>query len=153
MAYPKSSQVSAGQVATAQQYNDLREDALGIVGEIRMYAGSTPPNGWLLCDGSAVSRTTYAALFVPVGLDTSQTEFNQLGKTGGAKTHQLTVNELPAHYHNNPSAEGFGSGAVGLYPSPSYNQQWNGTRTDYAGGNQPHNNLQPYVTLNFIIKY
>jgi microcystin-dependent protein len=79
-----------------------------------MFAGSTAPTGWLLCDGTAVSRTTYSDLFaitsttygvgdgsttfnlpnlkgrVPVGLDTSQTEFDVLGETGGAKTHTLT---------------------------------------------------------------
>ena len=76
------------------------------------FAGTTVPEGYLLCDGSAVSRTTYANLFsaigtswgvgngsttfnvpnkkgrVGVGLDTSQTEFNTLGKTGGAKVHK-----------------------------------------------------------------
>ncbi len=31
------------------------------------YAGSTIPEGWLLCDGSAVSRTTYATLFAAIG--------------------------------------------------------------------------------------
>lgn len=37
------------------------------VGEMRMYAGSTVPSGWLACDGSAVSRTTYAKLFNAIG--------------------------------------------------------------------------------------
>ena len=35
----------------------------GIVGEIKMYGGGSAPTGWLLCDGTAVSRTTYADLF------------------------------------------------------------------------------------------
>ena len=35
----------------------------GIVGEIKMYGGGSAPTGWLLCDGAAVSRTTYADLF------------------------------------------------------------------------------------------
>ena len=37
------------------------------VGSINLYAGSTAPTGWLICDGSAVSRTTYANLFSVIG--------------------------------------------------------------------------------------
>ena len=38
-----------------------------VVGAVVAFAGSTSPDGWLLCDGSAVSRTTYAALFAVIG--------------------------------------------------------------------------------------
>ena len=38
-----------------------------LVGELKWYAGRTVPNGYLLCDGRAVSRTTYAALFAAIG--------------------------------------------------------------------------------------
>lgn len=38
-----------------------------VVGAVVAFAGSTSPAGWLLCDGSAVSRTTYAALFAVIG--------------------------------------------------------------------------------------
>ena len=75
------------------------------VGSISLFAGTTAPNGWLICDGSAVSRTTYANLFsvigttygsgngsttfnipnlkgkVPVGLDSSDTSFDTIGET------------------------------------------------------------------------
>lgn len=83
-------------------------------GLITAYAGSTAPTGWLICDGSAVSRTTYANLFtaigttygtgdgsttfnlpnlkgrVPVGFDISDTAFDTLGETGGSKTDNLS---------------------------------------------------------------
>lgn len=86
-------------------------------GSISMYAGSTAPTGYLLCDGSAVSRTTYADLFtaigttygtgdgsttfnvpnvkgkVPVGRDSADTSFDTLGETGGHK-------QLQAHTHS-----------------------------------------------------
>lgn len=38
-----------------------------LVGSVQAFAGSTTPNGWLLCDGSAVSRTDYAALYAVIG--------------------------------------------------------------------------------------
>jgi microcystin-dependent protein len=41
--------------------------AAGLVGEIKMWGTASAPTGYLLCDGSAVSRTTYAALFAVVG--------------------------------------------------------------------------------------
>jgi len=85
-------------------------------GMIAPFAGTSAPAGWLIADGTAVSRTTYAALFavcgvaygvgdgsttfnlpnlkgkVPTGVDAAQTEFNLRAKTGGAKTH--------VHYHS-----------------------------------------------------
>ena len=91
-------------------------------GEIAMWSTNTAPTGWLLCDGSAVSRSTYSALFAiigttygagngsttfgipnllgkfPVGKDASA-EFDVLGETGGSKTSALGVSNLPAHNH------------------------------------------------------
>jgi len=92
-------------------------------GSISMWSTATAPTDWLLCDGSAVSRTTYATLFgvisttygtgdgsttfnlpnlkgrIPVGRDSAQTEFDVLGETGGAKTHTLVTAEMPSHTH------------------------------------------------------
>lgn len=95
------------------------------VGSVIPFAGASSPDAtWLVCDGSAVSRTTYAALFavlgttygsgdgsttfnipnmggrVPVGLDSGQTEFDALGETGGAKTHTLTASEAGVSSHS-----------------------------------------------------
>jgi len=42
-------------------------NAGNIVGEVAFFAMTTPPTGWLKCDGTAVSRTTYAALFTALG--------------------------------------------------------------------------------------
>lgn len=85
------------------------------IGAISEYAGATAPTNWLICDGSAISRTTYADLFnvigttygvgdgsttfnlpdlrgkVPVGLDSNDTDFDTLGETVGSKTHNHTL--------------------------------------------------------------
>ena len=90
---------------------------------MRIWSTNTAPSGWFVCDGSAISRTTYSDLFavigtiygvgdgsttfnVPnlkgraiVGRDASQTEFDVLGETGGEKTHVLTESEMPSHRH------------------------------------------------------
>jgi microcystin-dependent protein len=95
-------------------------------GCIMQYAGSSAPSGWLVCDGSAVSRTTCANLFAVIGTTygngNGTTTFNlpnfsgavalgvgsntehgstshTLGQTGGEETHILSTSELAAHTH------------------------------------------------------
>ncbi len=135
------------------------------------FGGSATPSGWLLCDGAAVSRTTYSALFaaistaygvgdgsttfnvpnmksnVPAGYNSGDANFNALGKTGGEATHVLSATEMPAHTHNIPGA----SGTSGGYP-PANAQNAGGWSSGSAGSGGAHNNLQPYNTFNFIIK-
>lgn len=47
--------------------NNEGKKSVTLAGMVMAFAGSTPPTGWLKCDGSAVSRTTYASLFVAIG--------------------------------------------------------------------------------------
>ena len=85
----------------------------------------------------------------PVGLDTSQTEFNTIGKTGGEKTHQLTVAELPEF---KPTAlvdtqTGSVTGSAIVYHAVTDGIWYSGDMFQTIGGNQPHNNLQPYQVV------
>ena len=85
---------------------------------------------------------------VLVGLDTSQTEFNTIGKTGGEKTHTLTIEEIPKHTHtisvgNNPTTAASYDRVASAYAGDNP-KNFNASET---GGAQPHNNLQPYQVV------
>ena len=125
------------------------------VGSIYMSANSTNPKN--LFGGTWVA---WGSGRVPVGVDTAQTEFETVEKTGGEKTHTLTVDEMPLHKHgeNITSPYGYEYPLVGEnsegYTKDGYvfatsaiseknNEQ---VLTDSNGGGNPHNNLQPYIT-------
>ena len=91
--------------------------------------------------------TAFGAGRVLVGLDAGQTEFDTLGETGGAKTHTLTINEIPSHTHTSP-LRGNGQDEINAIPSASDNANPGLTMTTNAtGGGQAHNNLQPYIVV------
>lgn len=152
---------TAGEVPTTAKWNklwsndadfDTRISQAAPVGSIHAYGGSTAPTGWLICDGSAVSRTTYAALFaivgttygagngsttfnlpdlrgkIPVGRDSGQTEFDVLGETGGAKTQALTQANLPnitgaLGLHGGENGSFFVS-TSGVFSAPEFTAQY-----------------------------
>ena len=137
------------------------------VGAIVGWTTNTAPDNYLVCDGSAVSRITYADLFsvigttygtgdgsttfnlpnlkgrVPVGQDTTQTEFDTLGETGGEKTHTLTIQEMPRHTHTQKLGGNISTvdNAAGDYIIGDANTE----NVSYTGGSQAHNIMQPYI--------
>ena len=111
---------------------------------------------------------------MPVALDSAQTEFDTLGETGGEKTHLLTQAEMPSHTHVQNAHIHNVTFGVGGNPVQTLHEN----TVDYApgarqhlapgiaslvadtnvagnqntGGGAAHNNLNPYLVLNFIIK-
>ena len=99
---------------------------------------------------------------VPVGIDSSDTDFNTIGKLGGEKKHTLTVNEIPSHDHeqrldygNTVYAQAYNRGEASTGNVVKHSS---GTEITYNkpliytgnnGGSQPHNNLQPYEVVAF----
>lgn len=148
----------------------------GIHGVILPFAGSAPPNEFLLCDGAAVSRTTYATLFgligTTYGVGDGSTTFNvpdlrgrtiigvgqgagltnrTLGAAVGEENHQITEAEMPSHTHTVSDTE-TSSNNAGSEPGTTQGNTTAGYTTDPTGGDQPHNNMQPSLALNYIIK-
>ena len=88
---------------------------------------------------------------VLVGLDEDDTDFNEIGKTGGEKTHTLTVDEMPAHNHSAKFCEG--TGVYSVFPKGNgSNPEWGGSTNTIAntGEGQAHNILQPYEVVGYM---
>lgn len=161
--------------AIPRSQGDVLYSSVSPTGSLIMFAGSSAPSGWMICNGVAISRTTYATLYGVIGTTygagDGSTTFNipnlqssvplgvgtgpglstyTLGETGGEETHTLDLAEIPSHAHSyfnfgsNRQAQSGGSGSgAGYYENQT---------TGYEGGGGAHNNIQPYLAVNFIIK-
>jgi microcystin-dependent protein len=147
------------------------------LGEIQIYAFNFAPRGWAFCNGQLFPIAQNQALFSLLGTNyggDGVTTFglpslqgraavhnpNSLGVLGGTENHTLSISEIPSHTHvfNASSSAGaaaiaannaFASSAVNLYTTLGSAISMPNLNT--AGGSQPHNNMQPYLVLNFCI--
>lgn len=145
------------------------------VGAVIDYAGSSAPVGWLICNGDAVSRSTYSSLFSVIGTTygsgDGSTTFNvpdargrtsigvgtgsgltarALADTGGEETHELTEAEMPAHTHTVPvgGTDTFVDKLAGAQGATIGNVSSSST-----GSGDPHNNMPPFLALHKIIRH
>jgi len=137
------------------------------IGGILASAESSPSSGWLLCDGAAVSRTAYAALFAAIGttygVGDGSTTFNvpdlrgripvgsgsaySDGDAGGVPEHALAVGEMPSHTH-----QGAIGGAAAYDASGSTDEPYSSTTTEVNTGEEDaHNNVMPYIATSYFI--
>jgi microcystin-dependent protein len=153
-----------------------REGQAMPVGAMTAYAGATLPDGFLWCDGSAVLESDYPALFAAIGTTYGTSgagtfrlpdiqgrtpigagngaglTTRALGATGGTETHQLTVAEMPSHTHSVHAHAPSLPAAPGPDPVAGVDIAGAGS-TGSAGGDAAHENMPPFVALNWIICY
>ncbi len=150
------------------------------LGEIRVVSFNFAPKGWAMCNGQILPINQNQALFSLLGTTfggNGQTNFalpdlqgrsplhmgNGFvpGQAAGEYAHTLTLAEMPVHIH-----QAMANSATGTQVSPAGNvwagavsgayatapgTSMNAAAITVAGGSQPHENMQPFLTLNFVI--
>jgi len=148
------------------------------LGEIRMFSFGFAPKGWALCNGQILPIAQNQALFAILGVTyggNGTTTFAlpnlqgsapahvgnsiSLGQAGGSATVKLTSNQVGHGHSVNAAATATTNTAGGNFPASSSANLY-GTSTDTAmngaiispgGGGAAHNNLQPYLVINYAI--
>jgi microcystin-dependent protein len=149
--------------------------------EIRIMSFDFAPKGWAMCNGQLMPINQNQALFsllgttfggdgrvnfalpdqrgrAPIHVGSGFT----LGERGGEQAHTLTINETPTHLHqvsaSSTSTGGFDNmtgnylgGANNVYAAPASLTTMNPGTIANTGGSQPHQNMQPFLTLTFCI--
>ena len=137
-AYPRKNKI------TAEDLNEIKEVVNNFfpVGAIYISTTSTNPGEYF-----GGTWESFGAGKCLVGVDSSQTEFNTVLKTGGEKTHTLTIDEMPSHRHTIRMGWGDGDRGQSWARTDESNPSNPWGNCESAGGDQSHNNLQPYITV------
>jgi microcystin-dependent protein len=154
--------------------------ATPFLSEIRIFSFTFAPKGWAMCNGQLLPINQNQALFALLGTTyggDGVTTFAlpnlqgrmpihegagfTLGELGGEQNHTLSFSEMPQHTHSAAANSGPANagGAPGNFwangNQPAYASSTNVTLSpatvNNIGGNQPHNNMAPYLVLNFCI--
>ncbi len=149
------------------------------IGEIKIVSFNFAPKSWALCNGQFLPIAQNQALFSLFGTmygGNGQTTFALpdlrgraplhvgsayvQGQAGGEETHTLTQNEMPTHMHFAGATTATGraaSPAGGVFAAArghyaeSGDVVLNPAAVSSYGGSQPHENMPPYLVLNFIV--
>ena len=151
------------------------------IGEIRIFAGNFATVGWSFCDGSLVPISENDTLFNLIGttyggdgqetfaLPNLQSRVPvhvgsgfALAQAAGAETVTLTVQQIPSHSHvplgssapgtqSNPSAGVWAQSSLDQFSSAAPTAAMAPAALAASGGSQPHDNMLPFVCLNYII--
>jgi microcystin-dependent protein len=148
--------------------------------EIKLVSFNFPPKGWAFCNGQFLPINQNQALFALLGTTyggNGQTTFalpnlrgrvpihfggaHSLGEAAGSTSVTVNIQQLPTHSHTvmvntapattaNPANDFLGN-ANNMYAAPQNLTTMNPGTITPVGGSQPHNNMMPYLVLNFII--
>lgn len=148
--------------------------------EIRMFSFNFPPRNWALCNGQLLSLAQNTALFALLGTTyggNGTTNFAlpnlqgriplhsgylfSQGEAGGEAAHTLLQTEMPQHIHPvnassasaaavSPAGNTWANGNVPAYTDPG-GLAMNPASVSNVGGSQPHDNMPPYLVVNFCI--
>jgi microcystin-dependent protein len=149
--------------------------------EIKLVSFNFPPKGWALCNGQLLPINQNQALFALLGTaygGNGQTNFalpnlrgrvpihmgngHTLGEAAGSTSATVNIQQLPTHIHAlqaSPNSSGATSDPSNAflapvnagYGAPTNLMPLSPQSVTSVGGSQPHNNMMPYLTLNFII--
>jgi microcystin-dependent protein len=149
--------------------------------EIKIVSFNFPPKGWALCNGQLLPINQNQALFALLGTrygGNGQTNFalpnlrgrlpihmsssHTLGEAAGSTSVTVNIQQLPTHTHfvqatnvaatlDDPTNNVFGQSGANLYSAFSSAAAMGPQMVTSVGGSQPHNNMMPYLVLNFII--
>lgn len=149
--------------------------------EIKVVSFNFPPKGWALCNGQLLPINQNQALFALLGTTyggNGQTNFalpnmrgrvpihfgngHTLGEAAGSTSVTVNIQQLPTHIHflmgsaDNadapvPAGGVLANASANVYGPPSSLTAMGPTSVSSVGGSQPHNNMMPYLVLNFII--
>ena len=165
----------AGYNTTQPSLTDTTGERLTLSGMMMAYGGASAPSGWLLCQGQSVLRATYPLLFAVIGTtygSVDGTHFTlpdmrgqvavgiggtlglTLGQEYGEVTHLLTGPEsgIQAHTHQVPVASGGGTIYANGYGGGSIVSTYGTLVTGNTNAVTAHNNVQPSLGVNWIIK-